>query len=615
MTRRSKKGLHYLLGIEGGGTHTVALLTDARGRMVRRLEAGAANLKLITDAELVRHFRGLAAGLPRPAALGIGLAGAWAEPDWQRIRRAAARVWPGVPCHATQDLDTALTAAPAAHSGKFIPRVLVVSGTGSCCFGRDAQGVPKKAGGWGHVLGDGGSAYEIGLCALRAAATEFDATGRWPQLGRRFLRALLLNDANQLIDWAQAASKAQIAGLAMEVFAAARRKDPLARELLDFAAGRLADDAVTCARHLFAKNTRVEFVFAGSTLLKQPQFAASVAARIRRQWSSAVIVPLQRESVWGAIELAARTLPHRPGVNTSPNERALIPCAVPDPEATRAPEFVRSSRMSPTEQRNPRSLYLDRLSVRAAVALMLDEDARLPRALHAKRRVIERAVDLIGRALCKGGRLFYLGAGTSGRLGVLDASECPVTFGCDPETVQGIIAGGQPALWRSVEGAEDDAEAGAQALEARGVGRGDVVVGIAASGRTPFVWGGLIAARRRGARTVLMCFNPHLKIPRASRPDVVLAPDVGPEVVTGSSRLKAGTATKMLLNIFSTLAMVRTGKVISNLMVNVNAANVKLRDRAVRIAQALAGKDYATTERALRKSRWVIPAALAKLRG
>ncbi len=244
---------------------------------------------------------------------------------------------------------------------------------------------------------------------------------------------------------------------------------------------------------------------------------------------------------------------------------------------------------------------------------MLSEETRTLRALRAERRNIERAVDTIGRALRRGGRLFYLGAGTSGRLGVLDASECPPTFSCDPEQVQAIIAGGRKALWRSVEGAEDDAEAGAQALRCRGVDRQDVVVGIAASGRTPFVWGGLTEAKRCGAKTVLVCFNPYVQIPRASRPDVVIAPNVGPEILTGSTRLKAGTATKLLLNMFTTLAMVRAGKVISNLMVDVKGSNVKLRDRAVRIVQALTEADYPAAEAALRSTKWNIRAAVQKL--
>lgn len=280
---------------------------------------------------------------------------------------------------------------------------------------------------------------------------------------------------------------------------------------------------------------------------------------------------------------------------------------------TRGREHVRSTSLSPTEQRNPRSLKLDRLSVGEAVALMLAEETRTLRALRAERRNIERAVELIGRAVKGGGRLLYLGAGTSGRLGVLDASECPPTFGCRPGQVQGIIAGGPAALSRSIEGAEDDARAGASAIRACRVGRRDVVVGIAASGRTPFVWGGLIEAQGRGAKTVLVCFNPYFQIPRAIRPHVVIAPNVGPEILTGSTRLKAGTATKLLLNMFSTLAMVRAGKVVSNLMVDLRASNAKLRDRATRIVRELAGVGYPDAEAALRKSRWNIRAALKRL--
>jgi N-acetylmuramic acid 6-phosphate etherase len=192
----------------------------------------------------------------------------------------------------------------------------------------------------------------------------------------------------------------------------------------------------------------------------------------------------------------------------------------------------------------------------------------------------------------------------------LDASECPPTFGVPADRVQGIIAGGRTALWKSVEGAEDDPAAGASALAHRGVTRRDVVVGIAASGRTPFVWGALAAARQTGARTILLCFNPHLRIPPALRPDLVIAPDTGPEILTGSTRLKAGTATKVILNIFTTLAMVRLGKVKSNLMVDVKPSNEKLRRRAVRIVQTLTGADAKTALDALEKCRWVIKAAL-----
>ena len=250
-----------------------------------------------------------------------------------------------------------------------------------------------------------------------------------------------------------------------------------------------------------------------------------------------------------------------------------------------------------------------------AIKLMLSEEASVPSRLLAERRQIEQVIRVIVRAFRRGGRLFYVGAGTSGRLGVLDASECPPTFGTPPAMVQGIIAGGERALRRSVEGAEDDAAAGGRAIELHHVARREVVVGIAASGTTPFVWGALREARRRGATTVLVCFNPFLQIPRALRPGIVLAPNLGPEVLTGSTRLKAGTATKQLLNLFTTLAMVRLGKVRSNLMADLNPASAKLRDRAVRIVQELAKVDHDAARAALERSGWVVKKAVAGLGG
>ena len=259
-------------------------------------------------------------------------------------------------------------------------------------------------------------------------------------------------------------------------------------------------------------------------------------------------------------------------------------------------------------------MSLDKTPPGKAIELMLSEEASVPGKLLAERRRIEQVIRLIVRAFRQGGRLFYVGAGTSGRLGVLDASECPPTFRTSPGMVEGIIAGGRRALWQSVEGAEDDAAAGRRAIEERGVNRRDIVVGIAASGTTPFVWGALDEAKRRGAKTVLVCFNPFLEIPRALRPAVVVAPELGPEVLTGSTRLKAGTATKLLLNLFTTLAMVRLGKVRSNLMIDLKPSNAKLRGRAVRIVQELTGAGCAAAKTALQRSGWVIKTAVARLR-
>ncbi len=228
------------------------------------------------------------------------------------------------------------------------------------------------------------------------------------------------------------------------------------------------------------------------------------------------------------------------------------------------------------------------MSVSEAFDLINAEDASIAAAVAAERENICRAIELVVAAFKAGGRLFYVGAGTSGRLGVLDATECPPTFLTDPQMVQGIIAGGTAALTRSIEGAEDKAENGERAIEEHEVGKNDVVFGIATGGTTPYVHGAIAAARRRGASTVFLACVPHDQV--RDEADVSIRVLTGPEVVTGSTRMKAGTATKMVLNMVTTIAMVQLGKVYENLMVDVNTgANAKLVDRGTRIIQTVTG--------------------------
>ncbi|HEX6587630.1 MAG TPA: N-acetylmuramic acid 6-phosphate etherase [Longimicrobiales bacterium] len=235
-----------------------------------------------------------------------------------------------------------------------------------------------------------------------------------------------------------------------------------------------------------------------------------------------------------------------------------------------------------TERRNPRSARIDTLTTLEVVDLINAEDRMVAEAVAEERRQIACAVDLVVESFNQGGRLFYVGAGTSGRLGVLDASEMPPTYGTDPEMVQGIIAGGYAALTVAQEGAEDRPEDGAAAIDERAVDGKDFVLGIAASGTTPYVHGALARARERGARTgFLLCTYPTEAMRKTH--DVVIAPLVGPEVITGSTRMKAGTATKMVLNTITTAAMVRTGRVYGNLMVDLQVTCEKLRDRGERI--------------------------------
>ncbi len=596
-----------LLGIECGGTRTVALASRDRRNPEARITAGPCNLRLVTDDALLQHFRPLAAQLPSPAAIGIGMAGARNRADCLRVESVLETVWPGVPHCVAHDLESALAAAESGSEPDARARVMVLSGTGSCCYGRTPAGQTAKVGGWGHLLGDRGSAYDIVHRALRATARHRDHTGIWGGFGVQALQRLALNEPDDLIAWLQQAGKTEIAALAPEVFSAAAAGDRVARQIVTETASLLAEDAIACARRLKVRGSDVHFVLAGSVLLHQTRLASAISRRLRAALPGCLVESLARDSAWGAVALARRALSaavdSRPAsVRSTPRKPVPVPAPIPT-----------STQLSPTERRNPRSARLDRLPLTEAIDLMLSEESTVPGVIRGHSRQIARLIRKVATQLDRGGRLFYAGAGTSGRLGVLDASECPPTFRTSPSLVQGIIAGGVTALHAAVEGAEDDFAAGGRSIDSRGVGPLDVVLGIAASGRTPFVWGALHSARARGGSTALLCFNPHLRFHRGARPDLVLALDVGPEILTGSTRLKCGTATKLVLNLLSTLTMVRLGKVVGNLMIDLNPSNVKLRDRACRIVMELTQRSRSEAEEALVQTGWVVAKAVREL--
>ena len=269
-------------------------------------------------------------------------------------------------------------------------------------------------------------------------------------------------------------------------------------------------------------------------------------------------------------------------------------------------------RPSTTEQRNPRSRGLDRKSTLEILRVLNHEDANVALAVRRELPKIARTVDAIVKSFRNGRRLFYVGAGTSGRLAVLDAAECPPTFGTSPNMVQAIIAGGSRAVRGAVEGAEDSAKNGARDLRKAGVKRGDVVVGLAASGSTPYVLGALQFARKRGAATIGVTSNP--KSPLARAADIAIVPDTGPEAIAGSTRLKAGTAQKMVLNLLSTASMVRLGRVYENWMIYVALTNQKLLQRGVRILEEASGASVSNAQRALRQAQHDLPVALVMLK-
>src|SRR6478752_360955 len=262
----------------------------------------------------------------------------------------------------------------------------------------------------------------------------------------------------------------------------------------------------------------------------------------------------------------------------------------------------------PTEQINPASLAIDKTAVRDIIDMVVNEDRKVVAAVHKEKERIAHGIEIIAHALRKGGRVVFVGAGTSGRLGVVEASEIPPTFGTRPTLVQAIMAGGQEAVFRAKEGVEDNYEEGARSIGRLRLGKKDVVIGVSASGMTPFVRGGLTRARQAGAKIIFVTCWPGSELQNFV--DLQIAPAVGPEIIAGSTRLKAGTATKLVLNMLTTISMIKLGKTYGNLMVDVKTGSEKLKDRARRIVMIVTGLEPAAAEALLKRARWNVKAAI-----
>ena len=574
----------FTLGIEGGGTKTTWCLVGADGTVGAEGSLGSGNVALMTDAELRGLFRAIAQALPcPPTAIGAGFAGVVNAEAGTRAKALLGEVFPQVRTIVVDhDARSGFLAAHPSGMG-----VLVIAGTGSFVLGC-SKGRWARAHGRGHVAGDAGSAYHLAERGLRAVFTHYDETGMVSELGRALLAATCLNSLEDLSAWVSRTSvtKKTIAGLARTVVEAGVVGCPLALACV-------VESAEALVRSVASVTRRLE--------MEKPSVALSGGLLTNSK--------LYRDAF--SRQLAARLTPSEIRVSTTPGAfgaaRLVGVAAASQPAPRPSLDAMRSSN---TEQRNPRTRYLEQRTVSELVGLFLDESELVVPALRAVTPQLVKATELVVASLQKGGRMFYVGAGTSGRLGVLDASELPPTFGVPPTVVQGIIAGGVTALALGVEDVEDNGVAGAEAMRQRGVGECDVVVGIAASGRTPFVTAALEEAQRRGAKTVFLTCNP-LRPAMAIMPDVAVDIPTAPEFLTGSTRLAAGTATKIALNLLSTLAMIRLGKVRDNLMIDVRAANEKLRDRATRIVMELTGWDESRAGAALAQQDWNIRRVLA----
>jgi N-acetylmuramic acid 6-phosphate etherase len=573
-----------ILGVEGGGTKTSWVLVESEGGALVIVDEGRlppSNFRLVSPDRLRAIFQ----QMPREAErVGMFLAGCATEDDRNVLEKLCAEVWPKSKIVAGSDRDSGLAAALGRGDG-----IAVNAGTGASVTGRRGARV-EKAGGWGHILGDAGGGYSLALQALRLILREYDLHRGEAQFTATILRTLSLNSRDELVRWAQVADKNEVAGLAPVVMECAMKGDEIAMRIVEEGAGVLSEYTAAVATRLGLLAPKV--ILLGGLFQRDGVYVHAFKRKLKKNLLDARVAMSEQSPELGAAWLAAH-----------PDEHAPVTVS-----ARSAPSESLAGAL--TEQRNPRSENLEKLSARELVDLFVEEEGVVQEALRKEATSLARAVEMATKCLRGKGRLFYVGAGTSGRLGVLDASEIPPTFGASPERVQGIIAGGVTALSRSVEGAEDDRGSGALAIEERGVTGTDVVCGITASGRAPFVLEALEEAKKRGAKTILLSCNPAR--PQSQGCDLEIDLATGPELLTGSTRLKAGTATKIALNIISTGAMIGLGKVRGNLMIDVNVSNAKLRDRAVRLVAELAKCDQAQAAERLEAHGWNVRAALGE---
>jgi len=423
--------------------------------------------------------------------------------------------------------------------------------------------------------------------AIRRALIDYDTGARLTPFARDLLAFLGLTRLADLPDWVQVAAKPDVARLAPVVFE--HESDPEIGAIIDEGACSLARLVEAVAHRLGTRDPSVQLT--GGLFEHGAAYARRVEAAITSALPDARVAVSRVPGALGAARLAAATsVPFVPPAASGAADQS---------------ELLRAA----TEQAHPGSGAMDRLGVRELVRLFIEDAPTVIDALRGAEDQLVAAAECVAGRMSEGGRLIYVGAGTSGRLGVLDASEIPPTFGAHWTLVQGIIAGGAPALQSSVEGAEDSEESGALAVAERGVSARDVVCGITASGRTPFVRGALAAAANAGAATVLISCNPIRRRDWIAA-DVCIDLNTGPELITGSTRLKAGTATKIALNILSTIAMVRLGRVIGNQMADLRPTNAKLRERAVGIVAHRLEINRASAAGRLERTGWNVRRAL-----
>lgn len=547
-----------VLAFEGGATHTKAAVVQGSVARTACFEAGPCNptaygLGASARALVAAGEEALAAwaGTP-PSIAAIGSAGAVNETQRRALGEAVCGAL-GIPrAVVSTDLHPLLLANAWQRAG-----ILCIAGTGSNVLAQDATGHLVQVGGRGTLLGDDGSGYMIAYEALRGAARARDGWGPSTALVAALPAAAGVATFDELIAWGAAASKRDIAALCQVVFASAATGDLVAQTCIAEQAQLLAEQVLAAAIRLGRGQDALGGVFGvGGLFDRYPSFVEDFNARLAEEG------PLH----------------YLPPPLTGPAAVAVLARLSPIP--TWATEVMGGAPASLLgTEAAPESAGLDTLELGALVRALLAAEATVPTAMARQTESLAALVRTAAEVIEQGGRILYFGAGTSGRLGVLDAAECGPTFGVGNDVIDARIAGGAAALREAVEGAEDDTELGARDVAELQAGPRDLVIGIAASGRTPYVGGALAEAHARGAQTALVCCVAQATL----QADQVVALDTGAEALPGSTRLKAGTATKIALNVISTGAMALTGRIFEGRMVAMRASNGKLRARAQRM--------------------------------
>jgi N-acetylmuramic acid 6-phosphate etherase len=586
----------FVIGINGGGTHADLIAVSRDRRVLARIEAGPVNYHNIgVDAAretLHTAINDLIAQSGQPAsdliALGAGMAGLDRQEDHDQFEAIFGGLLPGVPLALDNDAIIALIAGAGRPFG-----VVEICGTGSIGYGINGAGKRVRCGGWGFRL-DQGSGHAIGRQVLVAIGRSIDQVIPPTTLTERVLKRLGLANPSDLIGWMYDLNRTipDISALAAEAVRATETDTPdmAATAILVQAADGLAEDAITIAQKLgfVASGEPFPLVMSGSLF--------TYSSIIRTQFISAVQA------------VAPNAIPFTDAHDSAMGAAAMALARIGDPWPETAPLTAPVARRM-TERRNALTMHIAQQPTRDLLMLMNVEDRRIAPVIERELDHIAALIDAVAERFQRGGRIIMLGAGTSGRLAVLDAVECRPTFGMTGDQVIGLIAGGDQAITHSIEGAEDDESGGRAALAALEVVEADSVIGIAASGTTPFVIGALKAASERGALTGAIVNVADSPIAALAQHPIPLV--IGPEVIMGSTRLRAGTAQKLVLNMLTTGVMVRVGRTFGNLMTDMQASNIKLQGRARVIVSEATGVDNRTAGELLTRSDGEIKTAIA----